>query len=667
VVGDYVSGELIVTHNIALGTTVTNVAEGEGYGETDQQAHGDTDTASVTANIASSCSLTATVSTNPGACDGGPTVYALDGTEIYWCANMSWDGGAILDLTDVSVSLDGVPSVGMALGDMSPGASEKLEIGSMLAGASDFTGTVRLKGLEGGMNPIECSAAATIDVVGPDLQLRKTVMAAGGTCGVDDATSIEVIYGDSVEYCFAMENAGDVPLENVVLEDAKIELTIQPNGGIMAAAETTVLKSDPVVMYATDTNTAVANALEPLTGTKIGPEQSSATVNVLAADVSIDKRIDTTTIVVCDAGDINPYCSEPNAQGMYDGVYSIIVTNEGPTDAWAVTVTDTLPTGVKVLSADSACDISGVPLISCDIGDMKPAESVTLYLSVEIDPGVFEFPWGTITNTACANTTPARMDPDASNNCDSASTRLATGATHTIGYWKNHETALSMCTGTYDGQELPIDLGFITLRSETDFGKIDATVSTDPDANGKWKSNLMKADVLTNMSAYQDGHDVAPIDIMTRGLLGADISAWSDGTKRSAIGQARTKTSRQLIAAWCNEQVLGSQFAKHFLSWEKIRAVMAGEAYLEAGVFTDCGGTCSNGLVRNVIDSITELNRVADEFNNSGLDLDDGLPPEPANANAPADDPTDPGVASSTFTATSLDSSAKKGKGHGRK
>jgi hypothetical protein len=324
-------------------------------------------------------------------------------------------------------------------------------------------------------------------VVGPDLQLRKTVMAAGGTCGVDDATSIEVIYGDSVEYCFAMENAGDVPLTQVTLDDAKIELTIQPNGGIMAAAETTVFKSDPVAMYVTDTNTAVANALEPLTGTKIGPEQSSATVNVLAADVSVDKRIDTTTIVVCDAGDINPYCSEVNAQGLYDGVYSIVVSNAGPTDAWDVTVTDTLPDGVKVISADSRCDISGAPLISCYLGDMK---SETLYLSVEIDPGVFEFPWGTITNTACANTNPAQLDPDASNNCDSASTRLATGATHTIGYWKTHETALSMCTGTYDGQELPIDLGFITLRSETYSGEIDATVSTDPDARREGQAQV---------------------------------------------------------------------------------------------------------------------------------------------------------------------------------
>lgn len=662
VVGDYVSGELVVTHNIALGTTVTNVAEGEGVGQTDQQSHGDTDTASVTASIASSCSLTATVSTHPGACDGGPTVYALDGTEIYWCASMSWDGGAILDLTDVLVSLDNVPSVGMALGDMSPGASAKLEIGSMLAGANDFTGTMRLKGLEGGLNPVECSGAATVDVVGPDLQLRKTVMAAGGTCGVDDATSIEVIYGDSVEYCFALDNAGDVDLINVELDDQQINLSVQPANGVLAAYQGTMLKSDPVVMTETTTNTAVATAFEPLTGTKMGPEQSSATVKVMAADVSLDKRIDTTTIVVCDAGDINPYCSEPNAQGMYDGVYSIIVSNDGPTDAWAVTVTDTLPDGVKVISADSRCDISGAPLISCDLGDMKPSESATLYLSVEINPGVFEYPWGTITNSACANTVPAQLDPNASNNCDSASTRLATGATHTIGFWGTHPEALAMCTS----QE-PIDLGFLVLRDEGPTAYIDATVSTYPGEKGKWKSNALTAYYMGDQNAPSELNTggIPMIDVMTKGLLNANVSSWSDGTKRSAIGQARTKTSRQLIAAWCNEMVLGSQFARHFLSWEKIRAIMAGEAYLDAGVFTDCGGPCTN-QVRSVIDSITELNRVADEFNNSGLDIDDGLPPMPANPDAPENDPTDPGISVFT-TATTLDSSTKKGKGNGRK
>ncbi len=670
VVGDYVSGELVVTHNIALGTTVTNIAEGEGYGETDQQAHGDTDTAAVIANVPSSCSLTATVSTDAGSCAGGPTVYALDGTEIFWCANVSWDGGAILDLTDITVSLDGQASVSASPGDMSPGAAMTLEIGSMLAGASDFTGTMRLKGLEGGLNLIECSGAATIDVVGPDLQLRKTVMAAGGTCGVDDATSIEVIYGDYVEYCMVVENTGDVELINLTLEDPMLETDGSGSlvaNGVLAASGSLLYQSEPLMPTEDVVNTASAKAFEPLTQTPIDPEYSSALVTVLKADLSIDKSVNRNSIVICDPANTNLYCSEPNAQGLYDGLYTLVVTNNGPAEAEIVSVTDTLPEGVKVISLDPRCAQPEAFVVTCEVGPLSSGDSTTIEISVEMDPSAFEFPWGTFENTACVNTDPARMDPDPSNNCDSASTRLSTGPTHTIGYWGTHPEALEMC-GAANGYT--IDLGFLILQDDLGIEKtVDAMVSTVPGVKGKWKSNSMAAYLMSDQSPATEANNMGltTFTVMAKGLLNADVASWTSGEKRSAIGQARTKTSRQLVAAWCNETLLGGVFSEHVLSWSKIRGILAGKAYLQDGVLVDCGGTyCADSKIREVIDSIIWLNNAADQFNNSGLDLDDGLPPMPANPAAPENDPTDPGVSVFT-TATSLDSSTKKGKGSGRK
>ena len=88
-----------------------------------------------------------------------------------------------------------------------------------------------------------------------------------------------------------------------------------------------------------------------------------------------------------------------------------------------------------------------------------------------------------------------------------------------------------MCTS----QE-PIDLGFLVLRDEGEFDEIDAMVSTYPNANGNWKSNAVTAYYMGDQNAPSASNNwgVSTINVMTKGLLNADISSWSDGTKRSA-------------------------------------------------------------------------------------------------------------------------------------
>ena len=85
--------------------------------------------------------------------------------------------------------------------------------------------------------------------------------------------------------------------------------------------------------------------------------------------------------------------------------------------------------------------------------------------------------WRQITNEACANTDPVKLDPDLGNNCDDATTTISTGPTRTIGWWGNHPNGIAACLDASGGS---IDLGFLVLRDEIVGDELDATVSTDP-------------------------------------------------------------------------------------------------------------------------------------------------------------------------------------------
>lgn len=115
----------------------------------------------------------------------------------------------------------------------------------------------------------------------PTLVLTKTVMAAGGTCGVDDRDALNVEVGASVEYCYTLENTSLTPAYEVTLEDDNAtgdpadDFTIALSGLTDIAGDSGILdlaaggvatgQSAPKLISAIGAyeNTATARAVDP--------------------------------------------------------------------------------------------------------------------------------------------------------------------------------------------------------------------------------------------------------------------------------------------------------------------------------------------------------------------------------------------------------------------
>ena len=96
--------------------------------------------------------------------------------------------------------------------------------------------------------------------------------------------------------------------------------------------------------------------------------------------------------------------------------YTISVSNDGPSDASGVAITDPLPTGVVFVSTTasqgSCTEASGT--VTCNLGNLSSGDHATVSIVVKPTLG------GTITNTATVSGN--ETDPDNSNNRDNTST-----------------------------------------------------------------------------------------------------------------------------------------------------------------------------------------------------------------------------------------------------
>ncbi|GAB3935076.1 hypothetical protein GCM10029976_044920 [Kribbella albertanoniae] len=239
------------------------------------------------------------------------------------------------------------------------------------------------------------SAPSTV-VAGNELIYTLTVRNAGPSDAVGAVVTDTLPAGTT--YVRGTSSAGDCLQDPSVSEP----VVICPAGRLKPGGElviTVVTNVDPALAPGKLTNAATVSSQTP------DPNDSNNrgtadTVVTASANLSITKSMKPSPLV---------------AGG--EGLYALTVHNNGPSSAQAVTVTDTLPTGLSVLEATSA-DGNCTTAVSCTLGAMGPGAEAVVQIRVKVDSGRT----GSITNAASVtSTTP---DPEPKDNTSTITTEV---------------------------------------------------------------------------------------------------------------------------------------------------------------------------------------------------------------------------------------------------
>lgn len=518
---------------------------------------------------AGQCSMDVSISTD-GSCPAGAEVVILADSNVTWCLSVTNGIAADLDSIFVSYDINGGPATQLNtnLGPLVSGASAATQFDRLIADDSILTGSAVATDIYG--NIYSCSEAdANANVVHPSINLIKTVVdSADGDCA-NSNDPLAIVAGDEVTYCYAVTNNGDSDLVNVGITDDK--LGVIDTIASLAVGETQTVTSSSVLLNTDTTNVGTASGSDA-NGFPV-EDTDPAFVDLTYADIVVIKDATATLIL-----------NEDNTI-----TYTIVVSNDGDATAENVVLEDFLPFGIEPLSADTRCTIGhALHTITCDLGDLASGDSTTLVFTAAA-----QVTSGSVTNNACGRTDTTELYLD--NNCDDASTRVAPGATRTIGFWGNHPDYVEMCLEANDWQ---LDLGFISLSAGDD----------DP-------------------SSFDAMHKD------TVGLLKTNIAKDQCSDKRSDVEKAQLQGGRQVVAAFCNVTMLGGSFAGvgGYSDFDAFLAAWQDASVIEQGENR-----------KDAINQMLQLGTLADEFNNSGHDVALDSSPGRANPHFEWTDPTSP-------------------------
>jgi uncharacterized repeat protein (TIGR01451 family) len=219
------------------------------------------------------------------------------------------------------------------------------------------------------------------------------------------------IPGNDIVYNLVVTNNGPSDATGVTVSDpTPTNLAFVPGGGTCGAGFPCTLgalaSGASVAFTATFHVPAGYTAPTPIvntasvssttTDTNLTNNSASASTSV-SADLSVVKTIDTTPVVA----------GEPLT-------YRIVVTDNGPSPATGVTLTDPLPTGVtfqSLTTTQGTC--SGTTTVTCALGSLADGASATVTITVLADSAS-----ASVTNTATAHAN--EFDPDPTNNVSTA-------------------------------------------------------------------------------------------------------------------------------------------------------------------------------------------------------------------------------------------------------
>ncbi|MBX3421086.1 MAG: DUF11 domain-containing protein [Pirellulaceae bacterium] len=324
--------------------------------------------------------------------------------------------------------------VSIALGNMAAGATGTITIivtvdqdaGNSLSNTAIIRSTESLAGFDSNAaNNTDTETTATGTTI--DLEVTK----------VDSATVGNPIRpGGTITYTLTARNNGPSDATGVRVVDNipdGIQVTSATIGATpitipASASDTTAANPDDLTFNigalasgASATLTVIANVLPGFRSDLVNTAVISTTDSL--TDSNPNNNTATVTSPLSPLVDIAVVKSSPSGASVIPGnalVYHIDVTNNGPSTATGVTLSDTLPAGLTFVSVSStqgtALHASGV--ITGNLGDIAPGATVRVTVNTTVN-GTTR---GTLNNTATA--TPTETDSNSSNNSSTLITTL---------------------------------------------------------------------------------------------------------------------------------------------------------------------------------------------------------------------------------------------------
>jgi uncharacterized repeat protein (TIGR01451 family) len=343
----------------------------------------------------------------PGGVAGGT---ALPATAVCPTGTTLLDGGSYI--TSMQGGLVGGPGNGgqgvHVIGDFPSDSS-----GNPIASGS--AGSWTLIGQDGGQNLDDLNVEAfglCATSTGPSADISVTT---------DPGTPNPVSAGGNVTYSLNVTNNGPSNATGVTATD------FLPAGTTFVSASSGCTNNSGIVTCAIG---SLANgASHPLTVTVTAPNQATTLGNWIEAggnqpDPSTSNNVASSTTTVNASADLSVSQSASPSPALEGGsvTYSETVSNAGPSDANAVTLTDTLPGtatfGSATPSQGTCSQSSGV--VTCSLGTIAAGGTATISVSVTVSPS---------STTALANAlsvVSAVSDPNTANNSSSLTTSVTT-------------------------------------------------------------------------------------------------------------------------------------------------------------------------------------------------------------------------------------------------
>ncbi|WP_353648310.1 LPXTG cell wall anchor domain-containing protein [Nakamurella sp. A5-74] len=443
--GGAVTSTLVVTVNANI--AATSVTNSGSVSTTTPETVTSNNSAATTTTVTRSADLQVTKTTTTDT----PFVAGRPATFVVAVRNNGPSDAAAVTISDPVPTGYTVTSLASTLGTCSDavGTTVSCTVGTLASGATatiTIRGTISPTFVPGNLSNTASAATTTTDPTAGNNSstLTVAVVASADLSLSKSADPAQITFGSPVTYTLVVTNNGPSSSAGVATSDplpagfvfisgtncvAAANNTVTCTVGTLTAGATATRSftvSTPAGGSGNVTNTATVSATTP-DPTAANNSASAVSNGVAQSDLSLTKRTVTAT---------------PVSGGTL--VYELVATNNGPSSATGVVVTDTLPAGISYASSTGAACTPNGQVVTCSVGNLANGAAATIELTTRVGNNTRQ----AITNSATVAAT--TNDPTPANNTASSTVTVQAVADVAVTLVPRQTTVTAGTVVTYD-------------------------------------------------------------------------------------------------------------------------------------------------------------------------------------------------------------------------